>query len=671
MFALLPLFALLASLSGGFVPAAYAEPARGQPENIADPSLSDMDAAKYLHKFGYTDVQFDPVGGTHSDLASVELFTNAIKNFQSFARLPVTGELDPQTKMTMKLPRCGLRDDPPDPDLNFDASNSVVPPPPPPPSGRHGNAPTHNQHRGHQPNRHQRHKRYVSQGEKWKKSVVTWSVQDYTGSLPERDVDAALSKAFAAWQANSGLSFARVQGGEKADIVIRFSRKSHGDNDPFDGPGGVLAHAYYPVYGGATHFDNDEKWGVTLESSYEGRKSLVQVAIHELGHALGLGHSDNQKAIMAPFYRSFQLNPVLDADDISGIQFLYGPPSSRTKPDRQPAPSSGGGEAGFDICREKFSRNKLDAITMTKDSSVYAFSGRYYWRIGDAGIDRGYPRLISQDWQGLPDNLDSAVTWREEGRTYFFKGDQYWRFTNMRAEPGYPRDMRMGFPGIPTPIDAAFVWSGNGKLYFVKGRQYWQFITDGGENENPIPPGYPKSTSIWHGVPQPIEAAFEWRNRKTYFFSGSEYSAFEDKDFNVNEAKYPRDTLKYWFGCAEPTSTRFFSDFVDTGAGQSGALKEAPANAARPASSSLTNNQRQKGPSYAPVIGPHSQFNKPLVRTQHAALRFPSRRKQIQQKGLSDAMSATENPNRFKEAFVPKDRQAHVNTTLSGARRRT
>ena len=71
-------------------------------------------------------------------------------------------------------------------------------------------------------------------------------------------------------------------------IDISFNRFNHGDGDPFDGRGGTLAHAYFPIYGGNAHFDDSEFWTI---NSYRGT-NLLQTAAHEFGHSLGLSHSD-------------------------------------------------------------------------------------------------------------------------------------------------------------------------------------------------------------------------------------------------------------------------------------------------------------------------------------------------------------------------------------------
>ena len=83
---------------------------------------------------------------------------------------------------------------------------------------------------------------------------------------------------------------------------------------------------------GDVHFDDDEIFTIKDESD-QNKKKLLWIAVHELGHSLGLEHSDKKGAVMFPWYQHFKGNDfVLTEDDRLGIQTLYGKISHNSFP---------------------------------------------------------------------------------------------------------------------------------------------------------------------------------------------------------------------------------------------------------------------------------------------------------------------------------------------------
>jgi predicted Zn-dependent protease len=152
---------------------------------------------------------------------------------------------------------------------------------------------------------------------KWNSTTISYRFKNVTEDFPNCEV--AIRQAFDIWSKASGLNFVEVSE-QQADITILWARGNHGDSFPFNDRK-ILAHASFPDENTEIHFNEDEDW--TDESRDNNTQSidLVTVAAHEIGHALGLDHSNDKNALMYPTY--LKSHRYLDSDDISGIQALY------------------------------------------------------------------------------------------------------------------------------------------------------------------------------------------------------------------------------------------------------------------------------------------------------------------------------------------------------------
>ncbi|KAM6946327.1 uncharacterized protein FYW47_017431 [Aplochiton taeniatus] len=328
--------------------------------------VQDIDATVhigYLRRFYHLRPKSRAIRSTKSTSGMEE----KMKTMQGFFGLPQTGRLDPKTLFEMKKDRCGV----PDVD-NFS---------------------------------------FYPKRPKWRNNTITFRIDKYTPDLSKTEVERSILSALKLWSKAVQLRFIQVNDGQ-ADIVLSFARKTHGDFFPFDGPRGVLAHAFEPGegVGGDVHFDDDETWTAGQRNS---GFDLLTVAAHEIGHSLGLSHSKDPTSLMFPNYKYYSgAHTTLPNDDVQGIQTLYGKPIR--KPDLKPTPKK---------CDPNFS---VDAVAVVGKEIVF-FKNRYMW-IRTAWtaywnrLREGYSSIFLPT---INSPVDAAYNIPAKGVAYIFTGHVY------------------------------------------------------------------------------------------------------------------------------------------------------------------------------------------------------------------------------------------------------
>ena len=213
----------------------------------------------FLERFGY----LQP--GSYDEGRRDHRTTTALAAYQRFAGLEPSGEFDAATREQMITNRCGM------PDVT-----------------------TH----------------FATLGT-WERRQLTYAFDIGTPDVPGTGEFEAIRAAFATWAAASGFSFVQVRPYQSPDILVGWRPADDPDRSMV---GGLVAHADFPLgfdlltssLPKPVHFDTDEaSWGVDGSAS---ATDVETVALHEIGHILGLRHSDDREAIMNPSLRGCRTN---------------------------------------------------------------------------------------------------------------------------------------------------------------------------------------------------------------------------------------------------------------------------------------------------------------------------------------------------------------------------
>ncbi|XP_070171538.1 neutrophil collagenase-like [Polyergus mexicanus] len=179
---------------------------------VAAPFDSErIEALRFLRVYGFLK---DDEESLSSDNATS--LRRALSLFQEYYQLSGNGALNAVTLHLMRKPRCGLADIP-------DRAYSPI-------------------------------------ARKWPKTRLAWNFQ-----VASEEILQTAETAFVLWAANSSLTFAR-------DPCTYANRRNVGICPAaFDGPGGALAHAFFPSgttdFTSEIHVDDSEPWHVYLNKN--------------------------------------------------------------------------------------------------------------------------------------------------------------------------------------------------------------------------------------------------------------------------------------------------------------------------------------------------------------------------------------------------------------------
>jgi len=177
----------------------------------------------------------------------------------------------------------------------------------------------------------------------WKnKGLVKWFVKDtedrVRNGISLFDMVYDCAQAFKEWRRWSTVRFRPMpeDNEEDADIVIQMADVPPRTTGWTSWKAGVLAVGHYPIesigrIAGDIYVNSKafvwrswQKIKERAENFKSGWYDFFSMVLHEIGHTLGIAHSEDTKAVMAPYYKRIPKPYVLAQDDKNAIIAAYG-----------------------------------------------------------------------------------------------------------------------------------------------------------------------------------------------------------------------------------------------------------------------------------------------------------------------------------------------------------
>lgn len=148
------------------------------------------------------------------------------------------------------------------------------------------------------------------------------------------------------------------------------------------------------------------------------------------------------------------------------------------------------------------------ALWRQSNEKIYLFKGAQYVRVDPTTftVDATYPKPIAGNWNGLPADfqagIDAALGHKKNNDIYMFKGDKYVKFSNGSStmDAGYPKTISSNWHGLPDDfkagIDAAFWRDSNERIYLFKNNRWGGKYVRLNPDNFTVEPGYEGGKNI-------------------------------------------------------------------------------------------------------------------------------------------------------------------------------